>query len=199
VTSILNGKKNGYFVEFGATNGIDLSNTYLLESHFEWNGILAEPARIWQEDLRINRKASISNKCVWHISNETIEFNETQSPELSTINSYSESDFHAERRTQGVTYKVETISLNELLENFQAPCYVDYLSIDTEGSEYEILNALDFRKYSFGIITCEHNGTVQRDQIFNLLTSNGYTRILTEFSMFDDWYVNANLLISAEN
>lgn len=198
VTSILNGKRNGYFVEFGATNGIDLSNTHLLETHFGWNGILAEPARIWHEDLRINRNANISTKCVWHNSNETIEFNETQSPELSTINSYSKSDFHAASRTHGVTYKVDTISLNELLENFQAPRYIDYLSIDTEGSEYEILNALDFSIYSFGIITCEHNGTIQRDQIFKLLTTNGYIRILTDFSMFDDWYVNANLLVSTE-
>ena len=39
----LNWKRNGFFVEFGATNGIDLSNTYLLEKDFGWKGILSEP------------------------------------------------------------------------------------------------------------------------------------------------------------
>jgi hypothetical protein len=37
-------KRNGYFAEFGATNGLELSNSYLLERQFGWSGILAEPA-----------------------------------------------------------------------------------------------------------------------------------------------------------
>src|SRR6056297_216441 len=47
VLSELGFKQHGFFVEFGATNGIDLSNTYLMEARFGWNGILAEPARLW--------------------------------------------------------------------------------------------------------------------------------------------------------
>src|SRR3990167_7150651 len=54
VLSQLNFKRNGYFVEFGATNGIDLSNTYLLEKEFGWAGILAEPAKCWHKDLKKN-------------------------------------------------------------------------------------------------------------------------------------------------
>ena len=45
-------KRDGYFVEFGATNGVDLSNSWLLEKAFGWTGILAEPARIWHDDLK---------------------------------------------------------------------------------------------------------------------------------------------------
>ena len=57
-------KRGGYFVEFGATNGIDLSNTYLLEREFGWTGILAEPATAWHEALQRNRNAIIDTDCV---------------------------------------------------------------------------------------------------------------------------------------
>lgn len=52
VLNHLDFKRNGFFVEFGATNGVNLSNSFLLERQFGWNGILAEPARIWHEQLR---------------------------------------------------------------------------------------------------------------------------------------------------
>ena len=42
-------KSSGYFVEFGATNGHDLSNTYLLDTQFGWRGIVAEPEKSWHE------------------------------------------------------------------------------------------------------------------------------------------------------
>jgi hypothetical protein len=44
--------KSGYFVEFGATNGKSLSNSFLLEKHFGWKGILCEPGRGWLPELQ---------------------------------------------------------------------------------------------------------------------------------------------------
>ncbi len=194
VLSELNFKKNGYFVEFGATNGVNLSNTYLLEKEFGWTGILAEPAICWHEDLKKKRKAKIETRCVWKDSSSTLNFNEVG--ELSTINLYSNSDFHKEKRKKGNTYEVQTISLSELLEKHQAPADIDYLSIDTEGSEFEILNNFDFSKHSFKIITCEHNFTPMRENIFELMVKNGYVRKFENLSYFDDWYVRADVAIS---
>jgi len=185
----LNFKKNGYFIEFGATDGVYLSNTYMLEEAFDWRGILAEPAKIWWDELIKNRRCHIEKKCVWHTSNEIIEFNETDAAGISTINSFSNSDVHAEARKNGKLYQVETISINDLLEKFAAPNEIDYLSIDTEGSEFSILSSLNFNKYKIKIITCEHNFSPARENIFKLLTRNGYMRKHEELSRFDDWYV----------
>jgi FkbM family methyltransferase len=192
VLSELNFKKNGFFVEFGATNGISLSNTYLMESKFGWNGILAEPAKCWHRDLENNRKCHIERKCVWIDSSSSLNFNEVSSPELSTINLFNDNDHHSKSRKIGKYYLVNTISLNDLLQKYSAPSVIDYLSIDTEGSEFEILEKLDFEKYSFNVITCEHNFTPMRENIFNLLTKNGYVRKYEEISKWDDWYVKGS-------
>lgn len=182
-------KTAGYFVEFGATNGIILSNTYLLEKKFGWKGILAEPARQWHDDLAQNRSAHISHDCVWKESNKEISFNETPTGEFSTIDEFSASDMHANSRKQGKIYDVKTISLKDLLDQYNAPKTIDYLSIDTEGSEFEILNSFDFNEYKFRVITCEHNYSPYREKIHSLLTKNKYKRIYEDISKFDDWYV----------
>jgi len=184
-------KRKGFFVEFGATNGIDLSNTYLLEKSFGWEGILAEPAKVWHEALRRNRSAEIETKCVWKDSDSSLVFNETDEPELSTIDAFTSEDMHKETRVNGKTYYVNTISLNDLLEKFNAPRVIDYLSLDTEGSELEILKSFDFTRHEVLVITVEHNYTKFRDEIFSLLTSHGYIRKFEEYSYFDDWYVLA--------
>lgn len=192
VLSELNFKRDGYFVEFGATNGVDLSNSYMLEKQMGWTGIVAEPAHIWHDDLIKNRSCLLDFNCVWKESGKTLEFNEVDAAELSTINVFSGVDEHAKTRENGNKYEVNTISLIDLLEKHDAPKEIDYLSIDTEGSEFEILSAFDFDAYKIKVITCEHNYTPMREKILNLLLSKGYVRKYTEFSRFDDWYVYNN-------
>lgn len=183
-------KRGGFFVEFGATNGVDLSNTWLLEKAFGWTGILAEPARIWHDALRQNRTAAIDTRCVWSQSGVTLDFSVADDPEFSTL-----SNFRVETAKRGVgssTYAVETISLLDLLQSNGAPAFIDYLSVDTEGSEFEILKDFDFRKFQFGVITVEHNhNKTNRDRLYALLTSKGYIRKYQSLSRWDDWYVKA--------
>lgn len=185
-----NFRKNGFFVEFGATNGLDLSNTWLLEKVFHWNGILAEPARTWHGALRANRTCWIDTACVWKRSGTTLQFNETADPALSTIDAFSGCDGHGAARHGGTGYTVPTLSLADLLAKYDAPHVIDYLSLDTEGSELEILQAFDFDRHAFRIITCEHNYTPSRDGIHALLTSKGYVRVFEDLSQWDDWYVH---------
>jgi len=190
VISESNFKKNGFFVEFGATDGINFSNTYMLEKEFNWNGILVEPAKVWWIELLKNRPNVVTESlCVWKESNVNIEFNETKNSQTSTIDLYTNSDLHRSLRKKGKKYLVKTITLMDLLQKYNAPKIIDYLSIDTEGSEFEILNTIDFNKYTFKIITCEHNYTENKEQVFNLLTKNGYIRKYENLSNYDDWYV----------
>lgn len=161
----------------------------MLEKKFRWSGILAEPAKKWHHDLYKNRTAKIETKCVWKTSGEILKFKETSEAELSTIASFANSDKLQESRKSGTVYDVETISLEDVLNEHNAPCLIDYLSIDTEGSEFEILKNFNFSKYKFRIITCEHNYTEARQQIYQLLTKNGYQRKFERLSKFDDWYV----------
>jgi FkbM family methyltransferase len=191
VLSELEFKRGGYFVEFGATNGVDISNSYLLESEFGWDGIVAEPARLWREALLENRHCNIDTDCVWRESGATLAFNEVSRADLSTIDAFSGADLWRKARKAGQTYDVRTISLLDLLDRHNAPKTVDYLSIDTEGSEYEILRTFDFCQYDIRVITVEHNFTPLRDRIFSLLTGNGYQRKFEALSQYDDWYVKA--------
>jgi FkbM family methyltransferase len=185
-------KRNGWFVEFGACNGRILSNSLLLEKRFGWSGVIAEPSPMWRDAILDGfRTCNVSTKCVFTESGKTLEFNETPIGELSTISSYSSSDFHKDHRALGHKVLVETISLLDLLRESNAPRDIEYLSIDTEGSEFDILNAHDFDEFSFKLITVEHNGTERRKDIFDLLTSKGYRRKFVEFSRWDDWYVRA--------
>ena len=178
-------KRDGFFIEFGATDGVELNNTVLMEQAFGWSGILAEPARGWQANLKANRSCTIDTRCVWKASGEKLKFTEAHRGENSGLSAFAKRS----HKLRGSTYEVETISLNDLLETHNAPSVIDYASIDTEGSEFSILNAVDFDRWSFRVMTVEHNHAPQRSDIFDLLTGHGYKRVLEDISRFDDWYV----------
>ncbi len=191
VLNELNFKREGFFVEFGATDGVELSNTFLLEKHFNWSGILAEPARGWHDDLHRNRECVIETNCVWKDSSSELTFVEHESREFSGIDGFADSASAEQAHGGQNSYQVKTISLNDLLSKYHAPEVIDYLSIDTEGSEYEILKSFDFSKHRFRVITCEHNFSRRRELVFNLLMRHGYQRRHVGFSKWEDWYVGA--------
>ena len=183
----LNWKRNGFFVEFGSTNGFDLSNSYLLEKDFGWKGILCEPASVWKDDLKKNRNSILDFRCVWKTSGKTLDLIVPNKAEFSKISILK----NQKSLNVDQSEKVETVSLIDLLNTYNAPKNIDYLSIDTEGSEYEILEAFDFSKYRISIITCEHNFSKEREKILKLLNKNGYQRVFQGLSRWDDWYIKS--------
>jgi FkbM family methyltransferase len=185
-------RDEGFFVEFGACDGLQHSNTHRLEHDLGWSGLLSEPNPAYHEALRRNRRCAISERCVWARTGERLPFSVLDaSPVLSTLSSFRAGDGHD--RTGARAIEVETITLADLLRAHAAPRRIDYLSIDTEGSEAAILEAFDFDAYDVSALTVEHNHGPGRSAVHRLLTARGYVRVLEEFSQFDDWYVAADV------
>lgn len=189
------------FLEFGATDGLELSNTYLLENNCGWTGVLCEPSPQWHDILKKNRpNTKIVTECIWNKSNQKLRFFVSDVGVLSTLEEFKESDKLSIpgntklRIEKGNLVTVNTISLNELIEkefNGKSPSYI---SIDTEGSEYEILKAFDFKKYDPVCFTIEHNFTNLQKDIDEIMKNHNYIRIFKEITVFDAWYVRNDVL-----
>ena len=178
----------GYFVEFGACDGIFASNTYFLEKTQGWRGVLSEPIPQWYKDLKNHRTANSYPFAVTAQHQGKVEFVEANQPGLSTIKGYEKSDRHHSLRADGIRYEVDTTTLRDLLYLANSPKQIDYLSMDTEGSEFDILCTFPFDEFTFRFISIEHNDSENREKIKNLMNSKGYREILPEFSGGDWWF-----------
>ena len=192
----LSEKTNGTFLEFGATNGLDMSNTYLLENTFRWNGVLAEPSYTWHSSLKKNRpNCKILNECIYSETGKKLDFFTSSIGELSTLEQFRESDRTSikgnatDRNRKGFSHKVMSISLNDVFIKYFNSYPIDYMSVDTEGSEFLILENFDFEKFSPKIVTVEHNFTETQTKLDTLFSNNNYIRIFREYTQFDAWYV----------
>lgn len=182
------GDTPGYFVEFGATDGVSSSNTLLLEE-MGWDGIVAEPSDVFHHSLSINRKCNIDHGCVSDTTGDTVVFYEVGASGLSSMEKYANNDGWASARGNHAKKEVVTITLKDLLDKYKAPKVIEYLSIDTEGAEFDILNAYDFSRH-FKVITVEHNHTSMKNDIHELLSSHGYIQVFHDLSDWDNWYIH---------
>jgi FkbM family methyltransferase len=189
-----NFKRNGYFIEFGLGDGKHVSNTYLLEKKFNWKGIVSEPAKIFHNKIKKNRRSRFEKLIIWKDSNVDLIFKETLIPETSCIKDLYDIDDNKYYRKNGKEYSVKTISLNDLLKKYKCPKNIDYLSIDTEGSELDILSTFNFNYYNFKVITVEHNYNKNRKKIYKLLNKNGYSLKYKNLTAHDDWYINNSVI-----
>jgi FkbM family methyltransferase len=188
-TEVMHG---GVFVEFGAADGLTGSNSHLLETHYGWRGILVEPARSWHADLAKTRQCTVDHRCVTDRTGDSVLFRDCVERPLSTIESYRNADRFGAQRAAASRYDVVTVSLNDLLDEHGLE-EIDYLSIDTEGSELMILAAFDFERFRPRVITVEHGYEPKRRAgLFQLLTRHGYRRKYESLSQIDDWYVKDN-------
>jgi FkbM family methyltransferase len=182
-------KRGGYFVEVGTGNGELLSNTFMLEKQFEWNGIVFEPDRRFHESIGRLRSAKLDERPVFSCDDKVLQFLEvTRSGELSTLSEFRREDG---RFRFGSMREVKTTTLNSAFAFHGAPQTIDYISIDTEGSELEVLQGLDFNKYNVRFLTIEHNFVQgKKESLAEYLAPFGFKPVLQEFSCQDIWLVN---------
>ena len=186
VLKFYNQKHNGYFIELGAYDGITLSNTYLLEKKYLWNGICIEPLHKYFIKLKDNRKCICLEKLVYSENDLYLDFSSSRlfSGIIDNIDCYL-------KRINNVGKIMKTTTLTKILECNNAPFFIEYLSLDTEGSEYEILKGIDFDKYTFGYINIEHNFIEpKRTDMRNFLKNKGYI-FIRENQMDDDYAHNS--------
>lgn len=184
----LNYKTNGFFIELGGGDGKYLSNTYLLEHKYGWNGILIEPSRKFHE-ISKHRNCMAVQSCVSDTVGKAV-FVEGMTDSwnggrhhsyLSSLKSNFDELLFINNTPvkippiEGVEREVSTTLLENILDDCKAPAIIDYLSLDIEGNEYSVLKNFPYDRYKFRVITVEHNMLEpNRSNIRRVLERNGY-------------------------
>lgn len=172
----------GVFVDVGAYDGIQTSNTYALEQ-LGWKGVCIEANREVFKELANKRGCICINKAATDYTG-TILFG------IESIGGHT---------------VVDCDTLNNILSQNLFYKEIDYLSLDIEGHELTVLKAFDFDRWQVKLMTVEHNlycdGPAKKDALFELLTSKGFTRVFEDVKCldpnplyfnqpFEDWYEN---------
>lgn len=189
INNIYKGIKKGYFVEVGSSEGIGGSNSLLMERIYDWDGICIECNPIYFNTLKNSRKCNISTNAVYDEDDLELDF---YNASIGGHSGLVDTMLNDNVKNYSKIIKVKTKKLTTILNEFNAPNFIHFLSLDTEGSELKILQAHDFEKYKFGYICIEHNNIENmRINIRNLLESKGY--IFYRKNEVDDDYILSDI------
>jgi len=138
IEEVFPGLKNGYFVELAAGDGVFLSNTYILEKEFGWNGICIEPNTNSFNKLQSVRNCICDSNVILEDGFEIdfVEYEMLTDYEhlLSTVEGTSIANVPIRNKSKKIAK-----SLNTLLDEYDAPPTIEYISLDIEGSEIYVL------------------------------------------------------------
>lgn len=159
---------NGYFVELGANDGVTQSNSLYFEKHRNWRGLLVEPAPQNFLKCRQNRSARNSIYCAACVSFDyghefvRIAYANLMSTPVSLESDIQDPRAHAELGDRflgsGETvfeFGAVARTLNSLLLDAHAPKQIDFLSLDVEGAELEVLKGVDHQIFRFKYLLVE--------------------------------------------
>jgi FkbM family methyltransferase len=170
---------NGICIEVGAYDGVSMSNTY----HFEnlgWRALCIEPITSVFDKCKQMRKecyqCCISEKdeedkefTIFRINNDNLSAISSLVPDQRLI------DSHKDMINDITTCRVKVRSLNSLLEELQFPKDIDFISIDTENTELDVLKGIDLTKYNVKLLVIENN--FNEPFCEDYLVQYGYTKV----------------------
>jgi FkbM family methyltransferase len=174
-------KKGGVFIEFGAYDGVIFSNTHLLEKQSGWTGILIDPIPSHFESMKLNRKCKLIHGAITAELQDSVLIEELPASDLSML--------VKKRKIFMKAHKVKAFTLSEVIDQNLASKEIDFLSIDVEGNDLDILKSLDLNRYKIKAVCVEHNFREGSDEIKNYMDKNGYDLVYSEFSKNDYWFV----------
>ena len=202
---LFKGAKNGVFCDVGAHDGVDSSNTYYFEKELDWTGICIEAKPGNFDKLKRNRTCIIVDGAAYNRDGE-ISFTSNDgytnmsSGVTEAYNQMHQNRIQRELGQHGGESKQITVPCFKLASLFEKHniSVVDYLSIDTEGSELQVLQGIDFNKIHVNVIDYEVNypNSPEHKYISQLLLGNGfqYWRNIE----WDEVWLNTNLKFSWE-
>ena len=155
--SFFRSKKNGYFVEIGAFDGVLGSNCIHFEKSMNWEGIAIEPSKIQFEKLSKNRNCKVLNAAI-SSTEKDVEFIEvieglTQMSGIDDDNYSAKLIIENNKKNKFNKNKMKTSTFEKSILTKE----IDYLSIDIEGAELDVLKSINFQEYIIKVISVENN------------------------------------------
>jgi len=181
VAKMLGNKQSGVFVDIGANDGVKISNTLYFERELGWSGLAVEPLPCIFEKLQSNRRCHVLNACISDKEGkscflEVVGASNMLSGLASKLDPRHVRRIHKNIRRQGGTVheiEVETTTWEVALSKYLIKC-VDFLSLDTEGGELDILRSIDFVGTPVRVISVENNYFTHK--ICRFLETKGFER-----------------------
>ena len=180
--SVFKGYKNGVYMDVGAHDGISINNTLYFEETHGWTGINVEPIKSVFDKLVANRPSAINLNCaVCNSDGETYFLcNKGETEMISGIKDTFDTRhiqrlarenrrFHAKTKT----IKVPTKRMETILDDCQVK-HINYLSVDVEGAEFEVIRSINFDKVFIDVIDFENNYDDVSAPIIDYLSVLGY-------------------------
>lgn len=162
---------DGVFLEVGGCDGVLYSNTKTLEDYFGFSGILIEPQPQYYTQLVRNRPKCENYNCAISSSDDSVFIGDNA--EGGLVRTLNEVVKH--RFPWWKPYTVKNMKLSDILNNSRFK-YIDFMFVDVEGGELELLKTIDFRFDIFCIIVEAHSDAQEKNKLVgDLLTTNGFT------------------------
>lgn len=187
----------GFFLEIGCWDGELISQTAWLEREKGWTGVCVDPfPRNFKKRLCRVLAYAVSKFGQQSRQFVKVSVDRRDGGDVSYFSGFKDSlTRHWELIEKYCDYEIVSvpgISLDNLYDLMNLPTYIEFLSVDTEGSELEIFESINFDRWSFGLIVFEHNeDEAVKQRIGELLAAHGYVRVAE--MRCDDVWVNGEI------